>query len=148
MAGDSWTLLLPAEPIDRIGVFVGSATGATSFPCVAGVTPRTVWGYLALQVGGAEGYQLVQADDEALTAPGSDAIKRLIAGRPALLLLDEIARYYLVAGGVKVGDTTLAGQTTAFLMALMEAVDALEHAALVITTTESQTRSATTRQGA
>ena len=94
-----------------------------------------MWGYLALQVGGAEGYQLVQADDEALTAPGSDAIKRLLAGRPVLLLLDEIARYYLVAGGVKVGDTTLAGQTTAFLMALMEAVDALEHAVLVITTT-------------
>jgi len=127
--------LLPVEPIDRIGVFVGSATGATSFPSVAGVTPRTVWGYLALQVGGAEGYQLVLADDEALTAPGSDAIKRLLAGRPVLLLLDEIARYYLVAGGVNVGDTTLAGQTTAFLMALMEAVDALAHAVLVITTT-------------
>ena len=94
-----------------------------------------MWGYLALQVGGAEGYQLVEADDEALTAPGSDAIKRVLAGRPVLLLLDEIARYYLVAGGVKVGDTTLAGQTTAFLMALMEAVDALEHAVLVITTT-------------
>ena len=76
-----------------------------------------------------------EADDEALTAPGSDAIKRLLAERPVLLLLDEIARYYLVAGGVKVGDTTLAAQTTAFLMALMEAVDALEHAVLVITTT-------------
>jgi hypothetical protein len=127
--------LLPSEPVDRIGVFVGSATGATSFPDVAGVTPRTVWGYLALQVGGTDGYQLVQSDDEALTAPGSDAIKRVLAGRPALLLLDEIARYYLVASGVKVGDTTLAEQTTAFLMALMEAVDALEHAVLVITTT-------------
>lgn len=128
--------LLPSEQVDRTGVFVGTASGATSFPAVAGITPRTVWGYLALQVSGAEGYQLVQADDEALTAPGSDALKRLLAGRPVLLLLDEIARYYLVAGGVKVGDTTLAGQTTAFLMALMEAVDALEHAVLVITTTE------------
>lgn len=127
--------LLPKKPIDRIGVFVGSATGATSFPSIAGVTPRTVWGYLALQVGGAEGYELVRADDEALTAPGSDAIKRVLTERPTLLLLDEIARYYLVAGGVKVGETTLAGQTTAFLMALMEAVDALEHAVLVITTT-------------
>ena len=91
--------LLPSEPVDRIGVFVGTASGATSFPAVAGITPRTVWGYLALQVSGAEGYQLVQADDEALTAPGSDALKRLLAGRPVLLLLDEIARYYLVAGG-------------------------------------------------
>ena len=31
--------LLPAEPIDRIGVFVGSATGATSFPLLPG-SPR------------------------------------------------------------------------------------------------------------
>lgn len=128
--------LLPSSPVDRMGVFVGTASGATSFPTVSGMTPRTVWGYLALQVSGAKGYQLVRADDEALTAPGSDALKRLLAGRPVLLLLDEIARYYLVAGGVKVGDTTLAGQTTGFLMALMEAVDALEHAVLVITTTE------------
>lgn len=127
--------LMPGEPVDRIGIFVGTASGATSFPPVGGVAPRTMWGYLALQVSGTDGYEIVRADDEALTAPGSDAIKRFLGGRPALLLIDEIARYYQVAGGVKVGDTTLAGQTTAFLMALMEAVDALDHAVLVITTT-------------
>jgi hypothetical protein len=127
--------LLPGEPIERIGVFVGTTSGATSFPPVAGVTPRTLWGYLALQVGGTEGYGYVRADDEALTAPGSDALKRVLGDRAALVLVDEIARYYQVARGVRVGDTTLAGQTTAFLMALMEAVDALEHTVLVITTT-------------
>jgi predicted AAA+ superfamily ATPase len=46
-----------------------AASGATSFPEVDGVTPRTLWGYLALQVGGSEGYQIVRADDEALTRP-------------------------------------------------------------------------------
>jgi hypothetical protein len=127
--------LMPGEEVDRIGVFVGSASGATTFPTVAGVAPRTLWGYLALQVGGTDSYAHVRADDEALTAPGSDAIKRALGDRPALLLIDEIARYYEVAAGAKVADTTLAGQTTAFLMALMEAVDALEHAVLVITTT-------------
>jgi Protein of unknown function (DUF499) len=127
--------LLPATPVEQVGVFVGTSSGAQSFPDIAGITPRTVWGYLALQVGGAEGFAHVRADDAALTAPGSDAIKRLLGDRPTLLLIDEIARYYAVARGVKVGDTTLAGQTTAFLMALMEAVDALPHAVLVITTT-------------
>lgn len=127
--------LLLGEPIDRVAVFVGTSSGATSFPPVAGVTPRTLWGYLALQVGGADAYEYVRADDDALTAPGSDALKRVLGGRPALVLVDEIARYYQVARGVRVGDTTLAGQTTAFLMALMEAVDALHHAVLVITTT-------------
>jgi hypothetical protein len=55
--------------------------------------------------------------------------------RPSLVLIDEIARYCAVAKGVKVSQSTLAGQTTAFLMALMGAVDALRHAVLVIATT-------------
>jgi len=128
--------LLPGSPVDQIGVFVGTSSGATSFPALDGVTPHTVWGYLALQTGGAAGYEIVRADDEALTAPGSAALKRLFGDRPVLLLIDEIARYYSVAKGVTVGGTTLAGQTTAFLMALMEAVDGLPRAVLVITTTE------------
>ncbi|WP_162466148.1 DUF499 domain-containing protein [Streptomyces taklimakanensis] len=127
--------LLPSEPVEQVGAFVGTSTGAQSFPEIAGITPRTAWGYLALQVGGTAGYEFVRADDEALTAPGSDAIKRLLGDRPSLLLIDEIARYYQVAKGVRVGESTLAQQTTAFLMALMEAVDGLPRAVLVITTT-------------
>lgn len=127
--------LLPDEPATQVGVYVGTSSGAQTFPEVAGISARTIWGYLALQLGGWDGYELVRPDDEALTAPGSDALKRLLGDRAALLLIDEIARYYAVAKGVKVGQSTLAGQTTAFLMALMEAVDALPHAVLVITTT-------------
>src|SRR4051812_22356648 len=55
-------LLLDTPP--AIGVFVGTSTGATSFPTTAGVTPRTVWGYLALQLAGPHGYQHVRAQDE------------------------------------------------------------------------------------
>ena len=61
---------------------------------------------------------------------------RVLGDRPSLILIDEIARYYTVARGVRVGDTTLAAQTTAFLMSLMEAVDGLPQAVLVITTTQ------------
>jgi len=127
--------LLPSSPLEQIGVLSAPATGARSFPPISGVTPHTVWGYLALQLRGPEGYEMVRADDEALTAPGSDALKRLLGERPSLVLIDEIARYYSVAKGVKVGDSSLAGQTTGFLMALMEAVDGLAHTVLVITTT-------------
>lgn len=128
--------LLPAGPVQRIGVFVGTSTGAQTFPVVDGVSARTVWGYLALQLGGQAAYNIVRADDDAATAPGSQALKQVLGAGPALVLVDEIARYYSVARGVRVGDSTLAAQTTAFLMALMEAVDGLPHAVLVITTTE------------
>jgi len=127
--------LLPNAALRQIGVFVGTSSGAASFPAVDGVSANTIWGYLALQLGGIAGYELVRSDDESLTAPGSDALKRLLGDEPSLILIDEIARYYAVAKGVSVGKSTLAGQTTAFLMALMEAVDAIPHAVLVITTT-------------
>jgi hypothetical protein len=127
---------LPAEPVGQVGVFVGTEAGATSFPSVDGITASTVWGYLALQLGGASAYEELRSDDEALTAPGADALKRIMGGRPTLVLIDEIARYLAVAEGRIVGKSTLATQTTAFLMALMEAVAAQPNATVVITTTQ------------
>jgi predicted AAA+ superfamily ATPase len=117
--------LLPSAPTRQVAVFVGTSNGATTFPEQDGVSPRTVWGHLALQVGGRASYELIQVDDEGLTAPGARALKKLLGDAPTLLLIDEIARYYATARGVPVGSTTLAQQTTSFLMALMEAVDAL-----------------------
>jgi hypothetical protein len=128
--------LLPSDPVEQIGVFVGTASGATSFPVLHGVTPSTVWGYLALQLGGTEAYSLVKSDDENLTAPGAHALREMFGGRPTLVLIDEVARYLEVAQGRPVGAGTLAGQTTAFLMALMEAAASEAHAALVVTTTQ------------
>jgi hypothetical protein len=128
--------LLPDDPVDQLGVFVGTAVGATSFPGSHGIVPNTPWGHLALEIGGAEGYELLRSDDEALTAPGSHALSELIGDRPTLVLIDEIARYLAVARGREVGQTTLDVQTTAFLMALLEAVATSPKAVVVLTTTE------------
>jgi len=127
--------LLPSEPV-RVGVFVGTSAGATSFPSTAGTTPRTPWGHLALALGGVQGYEEVRADDESLTAPGSGALGRVLGNGPALVLVDELAAYLAKAGGVTVGATTLATQTTAFLMSLIEAVSSKARAALVLTSTQ------------
>ncbi|MDA8282282.1 MAG: DUF499 domain-containing protein [Actinomycetota bacterium] len=126
---------LPEGPVEQVGVFVGTGVGATTFPTVAGVTPRSLWGYLALQLGGPAAYEEVRADDEGLRAPGAGQLKRVLGGRPSLVLIDEIARYYEVAQAVAVNNSTLAKQVNAFLMALMEAVDTQERAVLVLTTT-------------
>ncbi len=96
--------LLPQRPVDQSAVFVGSSSGAQSLPEVAGVTPRTVWGSLALQIGGVEGYALVRADDEALTAPGSDALKRLFGDGPTVATFPRPAgRLVVVWPGPAVG---------------------------------------------
>jgi len=128
--------LLPDAPVPQLAVFVGTAAGATSFPAVDGVAPNTVWGYLALQLGGRAAYERVRADDEALTAPGADALKQILGDRPSLILIDEIARYLAVAEGRPVAKSTLGAQTIAFLMALLEAVAAQAQAVVVITTTQ------------
>lgn len=129
--------LRPDHAVARVAVFVGTSAGATTFPQTGGVHPRTVWGHLALQLGGAAAYELIRPDDEALTAPGSAVWKQILAGGPSLVLLDELARYLQTAQGTTVGGSTLAAQTVSFLMAMMEAVDSTADACLVITMTET-----------
>jgi len=120
----------------RVGVFVGTGAGAITFPTTGGVTPQTVWGHLALQIGGPDAYRQVQTDDEARTAPGSAALGRVLGDGPVLILLDEFASYLARAGGVLVGNVSLATQTTAFLMSLIEGVAAKARAVLVLTSTQ------------
>lgn len=127
--------LYPTQPVDQLAVFVGTSAGAAEFPEVEGKVARTLWGHLALQLGGTDMYSYVAEADAALTAPGADALKQVLDGGSTLILVDELARYLETASGVKVGDSTLARQTVAFLMALMEAVDAHPRATLVVTTT-------------
>jgi uncharacterized protein len=58
-----------------------------------GTLVQTIWGELAWQLGGAEGYALVARADEARTNPG-EALNRLL-GRfsPCLILIDEWVAY-------------------------------------------------------
>lgn len=117
-----------------VAVFVGTSAGASTFPAVHGVTANTPWGYLALQIGGPAAYDVVRKDDETLSAPGSDQLKRVFDGKPVLILIDEIARYLSAASARKAEDSTLAKQTLSFLMALLEAADSSERVVVVITT--------------
>ena len=126
---------VPARPVERVAAFVGTEIGATSFPEFDGVAPKTLWGHLAVRLGGAAAYEHVRDADENLSAAGAAAFQEIIGDEPALIMIDELARYLTVASGHQVGDSTLARQTVAFLMALMEAVDRSPKASLVITTT-------------
>jgi len=58
-----------------------------------GTVVRTLWGELAWQLGGKEGYALLQEDDEKGTNPG-DALKDLFNKyAPCLILIDEWVAY-------------------------------------------------------
>ena len=100
-----------------------------------GVTTLTLWGELAFQLAGKAGYELIQESDEKKIAPGTGLFERLVGDRPTLVMIDEIARHLRAAMAVPTatGQSTLADQTVAFLMSLLEFAASKERCLVVIT---------------
>ncbi len=118
---------LPDPGSVRTVVISGVDTGAAD-----GQTPhRTLWGELAWQLGGPEGYGLVAEQDRLCVAPGGEVLSGLIGTAPTLLLLDEVLTYVENAMGVVVGESTLGRQTILFLQRLTEVVAGSPQAAMV-----------------
>lgn len=99
---------------------------------------KTIWGWIAWSLGGQEGYEIVQAQDEARVAPGADSIVKLLEQVPSLILLDELLEYLISAGGVTVEKTTLRDETLSFLKRLTVAVGNVENAAMVFSLQSSR----------
>jgi len=58
-----------------------------------GTTVRTVWGEIAWQLGGKEGYKLIKEDDEKATNPGNSLKELFNKYGPCLILIDEWVAY-------------------------------------------------------
>ena len=59
------------------------------------LTIRTIWGQLAWQLLGAEGYDMVADSDKAGTAPGKEVMVKLLKkASPCVLLLDELVAFF------------------------------------------------------
>ena len=58
-----------------------------------GTVVRTLWGEIAWQLGGKEGYKLVREDDEHATNPGNSLKELFNKYGPCLLLIDEWVAY-------------------------------------------------------
>ncbi len=83
---------------------------------------KTMWGEIAYQLYGAEGYEELKEYDQNRNAPGQNKLKDLfeLGAGPALVLIDEIAAYLESASAVEVGSATLASQTLSFVLSLLE----------------------------
>ena len=89
---------------------------------------ETLWGLLAEQLTGSR----VGFDGQA--APGREKLRDLLAAhQPLLILMDEVLEYATKATTVRVGASTLAAQTVAFLQELTEAAATLDRTCLVVT---------------
>ena len=82
-------------PAVRRVVLVGNriSPGNPAPPRGDGVEVRTLWGELAWQLGGAEAFARVAADDQHATSPGDRLRELLVDYGPCLILIDEWVAY-------------------------------------------------------
>ena len=99
----------------------------------------TLWGELAWQLGGEEGYALVAASDTDGTSPGKDVLAQLFETHgPAVVLLDETVAYMrqLEPGKSYKGGTY--NSNLSFLQALTEAASRVKNAMVLASLPESK----------
>jgi hypothetical protein len=124
----------------RVAVVDGQFFNAQQGKESDGIRPLTLWGWLALQLGGKAGYEEMRANDEARVAPGGDDLVKLFGDEPNLILLDETLEYLINAGGVKVLQTDLREQTLNFLKELTVAAANAPRTVVVLALPSSQPR--------
>jgi len=140
-------LLSPGTPLPRPGdIKIAGLVGSDLDPELgighfgvdhpeAGLRTYTLWGELAYQLGGKAAYDVVKSSDQKKVAPGTGLFESLISNQPTLIMLDEIARHLRAARAVvtETKESTLADQTVAFLMSLLEFAASKERCVVVLT---------------
>jgi predicted AAA+ superfamily ATPase len=120
-------------PAANTAVLVGQMIEPGKVHVHDGLEIRTLWGELAWQLGGAEGYALVADADRTSTNPGASLVALLRRYSPCLILIDEWVAY---ARGLYGVDGLPAGSFDTqftFAQALAESARAVDGALLVVT---------------
>jgi hypothetical protein len=112
-----------------------------------GVTTRTLWGELALQLGGVELYRDIEPNDRARTVPKGLFTDIFRKAAPCLILLDELADYCMGASAIEIGAVTLADLAISFVQELTEAAHQVPGVAIVATLPASHLEVASTEKG-
>ena len=103
-----------------------------------GTTVRTLWGEIAWQLGGKEGYKLVKEDDERATNPGNSLKELFNKYGPCLILIDEWVAYARQLHGT--ADLPAGSFEThfTFAQALSEAAKAAKNTLVVVSIPASE----------
>ena len=136
-------LLQQAGDIDerieaRRAVIVGTAFDANVARQHESCETRTIWGEIAWQLGGLEGYRLVEDADRAGISPGGDVLLTLLESHgPALVIIDELVAFARNIYGTK----TPAGSfdsLMSFVQSLSEATRRSSDAILLVSIPQSR----------
>ena len=104
-----------------------------------GIAVNTLWGELAVQLLGEEGYQMVADSDADGTSPGKEVLTELILkAAPCVILIDELVAFIRQ---LELGKQYKAGtfdSNISFVQALTEALKAVPNAILLASLPESE----------
>jgi predicted AAA+ superfamily ATPase len=104
-----------------------------------GTTVRTLWGEMAWQLGGADGYAMVEEADRSGTSPGSNVLSELFEMlSPCLILVDEWVAYLRNLYGVPGLPAGSFDANLTFAQALTEAAKAAPDTLVVASLPASQ----------
>ena len=122
-----------AVPEARIAVIVGTFHAPTDRDTTSGGDPlNTLWGLMADQLGGQDGYDIVGEAARQNTAPSGSQLDTLFERfGPCVILIDELVAYVRNVPG------SAADSIYTFVQTLTESVRRSENAALVVTLPES-----------
>lgn len=137
---------VPSMPATRVAVLVGTAldpTRGVPRPELNGVEVRTLWGELAVQLGGkdaaVDAYDLVAKADETGTAPLSNTLVELLDGfGPAVVLIDELVAYARNLHGRQNLPAGTFGSVLTFVQALTEAARRSQGSLVLASVPESE----------
>lgn len=110
---------------------------------------NTLWGELAWQLGGSDGFALVKDSDAAGTSPGKDLLQELLtAYAPCVVLIDELVAYIRqFPEGQKLSGGTY-DSNLSFVQALTEAVKLVPNAIVLASLPESDVEAGSQRGSA
>jgi predicted AAA+ superfamily ATPase len=119
-------------------VIVGTAFSATNPSEHAEVTTHTLWGEIAYQLGGSEGYQIVEQADRKGVNPGSDTILKVLDSYgPCLIIIDELVAYARNLYGVEGLPAGSYDAVMSFMQSLTEAVRRSSDSMMLVSLPES-----------
>ncbi|MCD6477944.1 MAG: ATP-binding protein [Candidatus Aenigmarchaeota archaeon] len=123
------------KPINAgVAVIVGTDLNPAEGNIRDGITIHTLWGEIAYQLGGKEGYQFFHKNDTDKIAPGKEKLAEFLEQQqPFIILCDEVLEYVTKARGVEYHGTNLGSQTYAFFQELTETVSSLKNGMMIVT---------------
>lgn len=125
-------------PKAKVAVLDGNQLAPSEPRKHGAIKARTLWGELAWQLGGKDGYDLVAASDEKGTSPGKEVLADLLTRNgPCVILMDETVAYLRQLEHGKSYEGGTYSSNLSFLQALTEAVSRVPNAMLLASLPES-----------